>query len=147
MRARTVGALALVGVATTAIVRSRSRGQRAGTSGRARSGWLAVTVYRPAADVLAGGDRPAPLAAFGDAIDVEVRPAPGDKGTELRARQRPGTPDATGRLRAALREAKQLIEVGEVLRVDPTPHGRRSATPTGLLVDVLSARSNEGGTL
>lgn len=147
MRARTVGALALVGVATTALVRRRSRGPSAGTSGRARSGWLAVTVNRAVDDVLPGVALPAPLAALGDTIDVEVRPAPGDKGSELRARQRPGTPDATGRIRAALREAKQLIEVGEVLRVDPTPHGRRTATPTGLLVDVLTARSNEGGTL
>jgi hypothetical protein len=50
-------------------------------------------------------------------------------------------------LRAALREAKQLIEVGEVLRVDPVPHGRRKATPTGALVDVATRRSNEEGVL
>jgi len=91
---------------------------------------------------------PAPLAALGDLVEVEVRPAPGDKGTELRARLR--VPEPTGmasaagrvagndprqRVRAALREAKQLIEVGEVLRVDPTPHGRRTPTPTGALVE------------
>ncbi|MCU0154131.1 hypothetical protein N8H10_15265 [Curtobacterium flaccumfaciens pv. poinsettiae] len=78
---------------------------------------------------------------------MEARPAPGDRGTELRARFRGGAPDARGRLRAALREAKQLIEVGEVLRVDPVPHGRRKATPTDALVDVATRRSNEEGVL
>jgi hypothetical protein len=46
-----------------------------------------------------------------------------------------------------LRQAKQLIEVGEVLRVDPTPHGHRTATPTGELVEVATSRAPGEGVL
>jgi hypothetical protein len=103
---------------------------------------------------------PAPLAELGDLVEVEVRPAPGGKGTELRARLR--SPEPTGvastaarlsgddprqRVRIALREAKQLIEVGEVLRVDPTPHGRRTSTPTGAIVEAATKRAGGEGVL
>ena len=44
--------------------------------------------------------------------------------------------DPRQQVRSALRQSKQLVEVGEVLRVEPTPHGRRPPTPTGKLVDV-----------
>jgi hypothetical protein len=89
---------------------------------------------------------PAPLTELGDRIEVDVRPAPADKGTELSARLRGRSTqgsagrrltgnDAESELRSALRRAKQLIEVGEVLAVDPAPHGRRSATPGGALLE------------
>ena len=55
--------------------------------------------------------------------------------------------DPRQRIRAALREAKQLIEVGEVLRVDPTPHGRRKATPTGAVVEAATKRAAGEGVL
>jgi hypothetical protein len=93
------------------------------------------------------------LAGLKDEIEVEARPAPGDKGTELRARLRsPGRSEAasndkTRLLRVALRRTKQVIEADEVLRVDPTPHGHRSATPMGLLVDRSSKRADEEGLL
>jgi len=157
MRAKVFGAaVAASAIAAVVVARRRSGASSgAGTPSAPRSGWLSVTVYRDAGDVMPGGRVPPPLTGFGDSLEVEVRPAPGDKGTELRARFRPdgqsgahgGAHDGRGRLRAALREAKQRIEVGEVLWVDPVPHGRRTATPTGLLVDLASARSNEGGTL
>jgi hypothetical protein len=154
MRALRVGLVALAGTTAVVVVRRRlrDRGRGEGRPAAARSGWLAVTVNRGVDDVLASGRIPAPLASFGAAVEVEARPAPGDKGSELRARFRSGHAggagaEERGRLRAALRAAKQQIEVGEVLRVDPTPHGRRTATPTGLLVDIASARSNEGGLL
>ena len=101
-----------------------------------------------------------PLAELGDLVEVEVRAAPGDKGSELRARLR--SPEPTGvasaaarlsgddprqRVRAALREAKQLIEVGEVLRVDPTPHGRRPPTPSGAIVELATKRAAGEGVL
>ena len=107
-----------------------------------------------------GGQLPGPLAALGDLVEVQVRPAPGGKGTELAARLR--TPEPTGagsavarisgddprqQVRSALREAKQLIEVGEVLRVDPAPHGSRSATPTGKLVELGTRRAPGEGVL
>jgi hypothetical protein len=103
---------------------------------------------------------PGPLAELGDLVEVQVRAAPGGKGSELRARLR--TPEPSGmasaatrssgddprqRVRAALREAKQVIEVGEVLRVDPTPHGRRSATPTGAIVEAATRRAGGEGVL
>src|SRR4051812_38261464 len=62
--------------------------------GQPASGWLVVTVFvEPAA--VDPEKLPAPLAEFGEPIEVRVRPAPGDKGTELAVRlrdqPRPGT--------------------------------------------------------
>ncbi|MDY1006431.1 hypothetical protein [Curtobacterium sp. CFBP9011] len=157
MTPRLVGAAVVVAAAGAVVLARRRRPRSAPGTGAAsapRSGWLAVTVARDVDDVLPAGRTPGPLARFGDAVELEARIAPGDKGTELRARFRPGASRAAaagdrdrGRLRAALRETKQLIEVGEVLRVDPVPHGRRTATPTGALVELATARSNEEGTL
>jgi len=156
MRPRLVGAAVVVAAAGALVFARRRRPRSAPGTGAAsapRSGWLAVTVARDVDDVLPAGRTPGPLARFGDAVELEARIAPGDKGTELRARFRQGASRAAagdrdrGRLRAALRETKQLIEVGEVLRVDPVPHGRRTATPTGALVELATARSNEEGTL
>jgi hypothetical protein len=109
------------------------------------SGWLAVTVLRQPTD-LDPASLPAPLAELAERIEVDIRPAPDGKGAELAARLRERPPDApassrlTGddpesELRSALRRAKQLIEVGEVLAVDPAPHGKRPATPGGALLE------------
>ena len=95
-----------------------------------------------------GAGLPAPLTAFGDRIEVRSAPAPSDKGTELAARFRDGGSDEEiGRLRAALREAKQLIEVGEVLRLEPQPHGPRPQTPQGGLIDGVDERAAKEGVL
>ena len=108
--------------------------------------WRAVTV-------LTDPDRlrttpPAPLAEFGDRLEVRVTPAPGDRGAELAARfHGPVTKEEIGRLRAALRESKQLIEVGEVLWVDPQPHGHRKPTPQGEAIEGMAGRANEEGVL
>ena len=106
------------------------------------------------------GRVPDPLAELGDLVEVEVRPAPGGRGSELRARLRGSEPsgaasaaarlsgdDPRQQVRIALREAKQLIEVGEVLRVDPTPHGQRKSTPTGAVVDLATKRAEGEGVL
>lgn len=114
-------------------------------AGHSASGWLSVTVRCEPAD-LDGDSLPAPLAELRERIEVEVRPAPGEKGTELSARLKVGpAPESTGgrltgndaesELRSALRRAKQLVEVGEVLAVDPAPHGERTATPGGALLE------------
>jgi hypothetical protein len=119
------------------------------------SGWLVVTVLREPFDVETG-DLPRPLAELGDRIEVRVRPAPGSKGTELAARLRDrassggvadrlGGADPQSDLRSALRRAKQLLEVGEVLAVDPTPHGDRKATPGGALLEAWTKRAPKGG--
>jgi hypothetical protein len=124
-------------------------------AGQPASGWLSVTVFREPSDVDAAA-LPAPLAEFGDRIEVRVRPAAGGKGTELaaRLRDRPSSGTAAGRLtgsdpqadlRSALRRAKQLIEVGEVLAVDPAPHGKRTATPGGVLLEAWTKVAPKAG--
>jgi ribosomal protein S28E/S33 len=91
---------------------------------------------------------PAPLAAFGERLDVRVTSAPADKGAELAARFRgPVTEEDIGDLRAALRESKQLIEVGEVLRVDPQPHGHRPPTPQGAAIEAATREARKTGVL
>lgn len=105
--------------------------------------WRAVTVFR---DDLAG---PFPeLEALGPDLEVRMQPAPGDRGTELSARFH-GTPtdEQVGELRAALRRTKQLAEVGEVLRVDPQPHGTRKATPQGAALEGAAAQAPKEGVL
>lgn len=119
------------------------------------SGWLVVTVLREPAEMEAG-NLPEPLAELGDRIEVRLRPAPGNRGTELAARLHDGTTtsteaerltgtDAQAELRSALRRAKQLLEVGEVLAVDPTPHGERTATPGGALLEAWTTAAPKGG--
>jgi hypothetical protein len=94
------------------------------------------------------GDLPAPLAALGDRVEVRTTPAPADRGTELAARYRDRpTADDLEALRRALREAKQLVEVGEVLRVDPVPHGTRKPTPQGALLEGVTERAPGEGVL
>jgi len=126
----------------------------------AETGWLVVTVYKQPTDVSIE-QLPQPLAEYGDRIEVRVRPAADGKGTELAARfmnapQPSGVSGAVAKvlgtdphagLRSALRKAKQLIEVGEVLKVDPVPHGKRTATPGGALLEAVTRRADKGGVL
>ena len=110
--------------------------------------WRAVTVLRSPQQIGTGADLPAPLASLGDRVEVRITPAPGDRGAELAARYRdlPSDDDLRA-LRSALREAKQLLEVGEVLRVDPAPHGTRKATPQGAVLEGATARAGGEGVL
>jgi hypothetical protein len=90
----------------------------AGAAG-AEDRWHSVTVNRTPEEV---GSLPGPLAELGTVIEVRVRPAPGDRGTELAARVvEAADRETVGRLRRALREAKQLAEIGEVVRPDSPP--------------------------
>ena len=131
-----------------------SKGPQAAGADSPASGWLVVTVFRDPADIDPGA-LPAPLAEFDDRIEIRVRPAADGKGTELAARLR-DQPDgsAAGRLsgkdpqadlRSALRRAKQLIEVGEVLAVDPIPHGERTASPGGALIESMTKAAPKAG--
>ena len=124
-------------------------------AGQPASGWLAVTVFREPSEIDTA-DLPAPLAEFGDQIEVRVRPAAGGKGTELAAPRRHPQPAGAARSRrsgsapqahqrSALRRAKQLIEVGEVLAVDPAPHGKRTATPGGVLLETWTRVAPKAG--
>lgn len=117
----------------------------AGTSARR---WRAVTVLREPDDVGTPLAPPPPLDRLADRLEVRIAPAPGDKGTELAARfrSRPSDDDLA-ELRSALREAKQLLEVGEVLRVDGQPHGSRPATPQGAALEGMTEAAPGEGVL
>ncbi|WP_202388300.1 hypothetical protein [Nocardioides flavescens] len=123
----------------------------------AASGWLVVTVFCEP-DRLDENAPPGPLVELGDRIEVRVRPAPADKGVELAARLRDRSAranaprrlsgnDPQAEVRSALRRAKQLVEVGEVLAVDPAPHGERTPTPGGTLLEAWTRKAPEGGVL
>jgi|tagenome__1003787_1003787.scaffolds.fasta_scaffold20594027_2 hypothetical protein len=132
-----------------------SASRPAGGDGRPASGWLVVTVLCEPSDIDQAA-LPGPLGELGDQIEVRVRPAADSKGAELAARLRDqpssSTPlrrlsgkDPHSDLRSALRQAKQLMEVGEVLAVDPTPHGKRTATPGGVLLESWTKAAPEAG--
>ena len=98
--------------------------------------WQVVTVGAPPEVVLPGGRWPEPLRRLDGAVEVHTCPAPGGRGTELAARPVGGESELPGMaahlvgddpgllIRAALREAKQLTETGEVLRADRSPVDR-----------------------
>lgn len=142
----------LVGQVHSALSPSAARPAGAGEPA---SGWLAVTLFGEPSN-LDPAALPVPLAEFGDRIEVRVSPAADGKGTELaaRLRDRPSSGTAISRLsgsdpqadlRSALRRAKQLLEVGEVLAVDPAPHGKRTATPGGALLEAWTKVAPKAG--
>jgi hypothetical protein len=147
----TTGAGVAAGAAAAAW-RRRARPSAADSPDR----WLVVSVNREPGDV--HPEELAPLTEFGDRIETRVAAAPGDRGAELAARLREPTPKAATSvparlagadprqdLRRALREAKALLETGEVMLPDtpPTTHD----TPGGRLVGLLSRRAGGEGVL
>ena len=76
--------------------------------------WRSVTVYKEPGEI----GIPAPLRDLGDAVEIRTRPAPGGRGTEIHARLTGDRSDgvdgkeALEVLRQALRESKQLLEIG-----------------------------------
>ncbi|MEX5257993.1 hypothetical protein [Kocuria arenosa] len=142
------------------IIRRALRSSHGSAHEESQERWRAVTINRPPEQVAPQGRWPDPIAQLGDTVEVQIRPAPGGKGTELVARLRhpggSGAVDATSRargetpqqaVRSALRQAKQLIEVGEVLKVDPAPHGKRRHTPGGRLLEAATKRAGQEGVL
>jgi hypothetical protein len=98
-----------------------------------------ITVYRPLAEVAEA----LPLTALQGAIEVQLRPAPADRGTEISARALDGTV-SDGDLRRLLRESRSLLEVGDVLKP-----GGPTTTPTLLNRPLRAAtrHGREGGLL
>lgn len=146
---------AVAGLATGAAVARGLKWRRQETADGNR--WLTVTVNRGPADVQPD-KLPSPLQEYGDRIEVQVRPAPGDRGTELAVRLKETQPDITRSLtarlagadprqdlRRALREAKALLEAGEVMRPGAPPTTRE--TPGGKLIGLLSRRASGEGVL
>lgn len=157
-----VNTAAVLGVGALVLRRVRAA-QHAGGDGAHGDGgpegtrWQGVTVVGDPDDVAPGGRLPEPLSALSDRVETRVRPAPGGKGTEITARLRTPVPtglagalaraakkDPRQDLRSALRRSKQLIEVGEVLAVDPAPHGQRGVVGTALIGAAAQRAGREG---
>ncbi|MET8280718.1 hypothetical protein [Micromonospora sp. NPDC005174] len=113
------------------LLRVPRRGGRTGADqDPTTAGWEVVTVDRPPEQVLPGGRWPEPLRHLDGVVEVRVRQAPGDRGTELAARPLPRATAAAGLaahlvgddprmlVRRTLRQVKQRVEAGEVLRAD-----------------------------
>ncbi|MFD5266319.1 hypothetical protein [Streptomyces sp. NPDC058335] len=146
---------AAAALAAGAVVVRRSTARPADPAATDR--WLTVTINRGPSDIQPD-KLPAPLQEYGDRIETRIHPAPGGRGTELAVRLRETQPGTSGsvparlagqdprqNLRRALREAKALLEAGEVLRPDvpPTTHD----TPGGRLVGLLTRRAGGEGVL
>ncbi|MGA4837427.1 hypothetical protein [Streptomyces sp. G45] len=141
----------------TAMAVARVRARGAAREAEPREGpWHVITVGRPRAELLPDGKLPPPLDALGDGVEVRAADAPGGRGTELAARRtgpggagdglrRVSGTSRDQRIRAALRECKQLVETGEVLRTDGQPAGKRK--PGGFLVALAARRAREEGLL
>lgn len=151
---------AVAGIIVRQVRQSRARTPVDGTNGQPGNRWRAVTVNKQVSEVAPGGTLPQPLAALGESVEVRIEPAPGGKGTEIAARLRSSEPSGPGALttrltgddprqaiRSALRQSKQLLEVGEVLRTGPQPAGHRPATPAGKTFDALTRRAGSEGVL
>ncbi|MFC9975106.1 hypothetical protein ACFVH6_29815 [Spirillospora sp. NPDC127200] len=151
MKRTVAGAAVAAGLGAVAARRLLAR---ASAAGRDDGRWLVVTVQCPP-EALSEGDLPAPLARLGDKIEVRVAPAPGGRGTELAARPlEPGPSGPAARLagddprqpvRQALREAKSLIETGEVMWADGPAAGR--AAPGGKIIELATRRAGGEGRL
>jgi hypothetical protein len=122
-----------------------------------RNRWLMVTVNCPA-DQLKADDLPLPVARLREKADVVIRPAAGDRGTELGLRLHDSPPgglaglaarlsgrDPRQELRSGLRDAKSLIETGEVLRPAEPPTTRR--TLLGKPLELATRRAGGEGRL
>ncbi|GLY92480.1 hypothetical protein Airi02_104080 [Actinoallomurus iriomotensis] len=124
---RVAGGLGLLaagmGVARWAINRPSAREREL------KNRWIMVTVNCSPQRLASRADLPEPITRLGDAVDIKIAPAPGDRGTELGARLRdlPRTKvagmvhrhpeeDPRRMVEQALRDAKAIIETGEVLR-------------------------------
>jgi uncharacterized membrane protein len=151
-----------LGVLVRQVRRSRVRPVAAadGDDAGPRNRWRAVTINQPEGEIAPEGALPQPLAELGDAVEVRISPAADGKGTELAARLREPEPSGPGAgvkrltgddprqdVRDALRRSKQLLETGEVLRVDPQPTGRRTSTPGSRLLGAVTRRAGAEGVL
>lgn len=104
--------------------------------------WLVVTIYRAPDDVRTQVDGSGPLSRMRSEIELTVRPAPGDKGTELAARPTAsdgGSAELRRAVRAALRETKSILECGEV--VEPSRPGSSHPGPAGQVLRAVTARA------
>jgi hypothetical protein len=120
MRKTILGVAAVGAVAGVAAARRRAR-HRDGVSAGSPDRWHSVTVHCEPEQL---GPLPPPLDSLGFEVEVRIRPAPADRGTELAARIAPPAQagrGTVGELRAALRKARALAEIGEIPLPDSPP--------------------------
>jgi hypothetical protein len=130
-------ALLAAGVATAvAVTRRRKRVPGEKESSRP----LVVTVYRSPEEVQSS--LPEDLVRWRDQVEIRVRPAAGDKGTELSAL--PTGDVSRHELRLALRRAKAVLEAGEVIEPDTAP---THPGPMGKVLQLVTNRAGGGGRL
>jgi hypothetical protein len=119
MKNVTKGAVAAAALATASkAAQTVAKKVLAGNEGPGRSDgkdrWHAATVNLPPDQVSPDGAAPPPLRDL-NGIEVRMQQAPDGKGTEIYVRS---TGADVGEARKALREAKSLLEVGDVLLPD-----------------------------
>lgn len=152
-----VGGLAAGGGGAALLLR-RLLGSDGARADGATDRWHFVTVNRRPEEVAPDGRLPDPLTELGDQIEVQIRPAPGDRGTEIGARVRGPVPtglsaaaarvagtDPRQQVRTALRNAKMLLETGEILEPDKPPTTRR--TLKNLPLELATRRARGEGVL
>jgi hypothetical protein len=103
-----------------------------------------LTVFRPMDEITVDGRLPEPLERLGDAVAVDLRPAPGDRGTEIAVRPLTGDVDDRA-VRRALRESRSLLEVGYLLH--PDAPATTEPTPLNRPLRAATAHGREGGLL
>lgn len=154
------GAAVLAGVAVGTVrwVQSHRPSDGKGAAADGQTGrWRVVTINKPQDEVAPGG-RPRPARGAGRRGRGAAPAGAGRRGTEVFARLRRPEPaglanvaarvagdDPAQRVRSALRRSKQLVEVGQVLRVDPQPVGKRHAL--GKPLELAARRAGGEGVL
>jgi hypothetical protein len=140
---RTMMSLTAVAVGGAGVVLGRRLLRDAPPTARddGRDRWHSVTVNCSPEQL---GPEPPPLDELGFPVEIRIRPAPGDRGTELAVRMVEPPPAGAAKLlgklrdddpvrsiRRALREARSLAEVGEVLLPDApaTTHKTLTGAP------------------
>lgn len=130
---RTAGkALLAAGVVTVAAVARRRK-----RVPHEQDRYLAVTVNRAPEEVRT---LPDDLARWRDQVEIRIRPAAGDKGTELSVKLSGQV--SRHELRLALRRAKAVLEAGEVVQPDTVP---THPGPMGKALRLVTSRSGGGG--
>lgn len=144
-------AAAGMGLAGWMAMRSRMGAGRTSKDREAKNRWIMVTVNCSPQRLASRADLPEPITRLGDAVDIKICPAPGDRGTELGARLRelPRTKivgmvmrrpeeDPRHTVEQALRESKAIIEAGEAIRSDWPPAPQPA--PAGKLLEFAGRR-------
>jgi hypothetical protein len=146
MKNVTKGAVAVAALATA---QKMAKKVLAGDEGPSRSDgkdrWHAVTVNLPPERVSSDGAAPPPLRDL-SSVEVRMQQAPGGKGTEIYVRSTGSSngPDV-GDVRKALREAKSLLETGDVLLPDSPP--TTQPTPLNKPIRTATEHAREEGRL